>query len=66
MSGGLACLSVSTSARSPNEPSARIRSTGAPSGPAWLMLIWPVESARPQRITSVVTVNGPGVDAVMK
>lgn len=45
---------------------ARMRSTGTPSSPAWWIVICPVDSLRPQRITSVPTVKGPGCEAVMK
>ena len=38
---GLDWLSVSTCPRLPNEPIARIRSTGSPSSPGWSRLIWP-------------------------
>src|SRR6478736_7922823 len=66
ISGGLAWRCTSRSVRLPNEPMARIRSTGRPSSPVWWIVICPVESFRPHRITSVVTVNGPGCEAVMK
>ena len=66
MSGGVDCLNVSTCSRLPKEAMARIRSTGTPSASGWLSEICPVESIRPQRMTSVATVKGPGAEAVMK